>query len=156
MWGICFGGCFAESQAKVAELLKINNQIARKVANRADILTYDTRASLLKRIQKIPLPPKSVNVLRTDESPESREFTDVLSELMREAGCLGITSSVENVSTNRNAPGRVVVQAINPSFEKQGKLLALSIAAAGIPDVAFDPEMPLIGSGTIQITVKPK
>jgi hypothetical protein len=131
--------------------------MARRQANRADILTEPIRARLLERFKK--LPPDSIGMVRMDPNAESREFADVLEYLLIDAGCFVGSATANNISTNMNPQGRVTAFAYDEKHRPPAKALIDALAEAGIPDVAIAETPPAIGGvrgAPIVLTIKPK
>jgi hypothetical protein len=147
------GGCWLHDYWSKAAPAAVKPSDANRA--RADILTYIARQKLLERFKAMP--PKSVGIVKSLDSPEAREFGDVVQQLLIEAGSLSGDTSMRESSSNKNPPGRVVVQLIGPAGKQWADALVAALTEAGIPDVVFDPTRPPLVNGTpVQLTIKPK
>lgn len=141
----------AASEAKVEKLLIINKEISSKLASRADLLSGEAAARFITRLKT--LPPNSVWLMRTEDSREASEFSGVLEDALKAAGCHAGTTTLVNVQLSPNPPGRVIVHASVKEHEQNAKMLASALADAGLPDVRTSAVQPPIGASKAPLLI---
>lgn len=143
------------SPQAMEKLLKTQGDIAQRLAHRADLLADEAAERFIEKLKS--LPPNSVWLVRTEDSREASEFSGVLEDALKKAGCLAGVSTLVNVRLSPNPPGRIVVHARDESQRKNAALLAAALADVGIPDVRTSTAPPPIGvPAPLMIVIKAK
>lgn len=136
--------------APLDDLRATDEKLANKLGGRADLLKPAVRARLIEQLKN--LPPKSVTLMVSEATSETKEFGGLLESTFGASGCLD-KQLVAGGPGLRSVGEEGIVVDNQPGVANSANILASALTAAGILDVRLVELPPALRSPAGKITV---